>query len=45
MLIVTSLKGGSTQIWVTPNDLITEKHWEKIMPYVAPAASGNQNKP
>lgn len=45
MLIVPSLKGGSTQIWVTPNDLITDKRWEKMLPYVAPSAPGNQNKP
>ena len=41
----STLKGGSTQIWITPNDLITDKHWEKIMPYVAPSVSSSQNKP
>ncbi len=35
----STLKGGSTQIWVTPNDLITDKHWEKLLPQVAPSAA------
>jgi cellulose synthase/poly-beta-1,6-N-acetylglucosamine synthase-like glycosyltransferase len=31
--IDSTLKGGATQIWVTPNDLITKKHWNKLLPY------------
>lgn len=29
--IAAALKGGALHIWITPNDLITDKHWEKIL--------------
>lgn len=31
--VTSTLRGGATQIWVTPNDLISEKHWDKLLPY------------
>lgn len=31
--VTSTLRGGATQIWVTPNDLISENHWDKLLPY------------
>lgn len=28
--ITSTLAGGSTQIWVTPNDMVTTSHWNEI---------------
>lgn len=28
-----TLKGGAPFIWVTPNSLVSDRHWESIMPY------------
>ncbi len=38
--IDSSIKGGATQIWITPNDLITQEHWEKLLPYWQVAQPG-----
>lgn len=31
--IASTVKGGSTRIWVTPNDMITAQHWDKVVHY------------
>ncbi len=32
--VESTLKGGANQILITPNDLMTAKHWEGILPYL-----------
>jgi len=30
-LLAASLEGGARRIWVTPNDQITDAHWNEIL--------------
>jgi poly-beta-1,6-N-acetyl-D-glucosamine synthase len=30
--VESTLRGGAAQIWITPNDLVTAKHWEGMLP-------------
>ena len=30
--VESTLRGGAAQIWITPNDLVTAKHWEGLLP-------------
>ncbi|MCP3676136.1 MAG: glycosyltransferase [Deltaproteobacteria bacterium] len=32
--IASTLKGGATQIWVTPDYLVTDKHWNELLLYL-----------
>ena len=31
--VESTLRGGASQIWITPNDLVTAKHWDDMLPY------------
>lgn len=39
--IDSTIKGGATQIWITPNDLITKEHWNKLIQYWQSKQSGS----
>ena len=32
--VESSLKGGATQIWITPNDHVSAEHWNGMLPYL-----------
>ncbi|MFQ5586804.1 MAG: glycosyltransferase [Thermodesulfobacteriota bacterium] len=32
--IASTLKGGATQIWVTPDYLVTDEHWNELIAYL-----------
>ena len=29
-----TLKGGATRVWITPDSLITDEHWNRLLPYL-----------
>lgn len=29
-----TLKGGATRIWITPDSMVTEEHWKRLLPYL-----------
>lgn len=32
--VKSSLQGGARRIWVTPDYLVTEKHWDTLFPFL-----------
>lgn len=32
--VKSALKGGATQIWITPNDHVSDGHWNGMLPYL-----------
>jgi len=32
----STLRGGSDRVWITPDSLMTEEHWESVRPYLNP---------
>lgn len=32
--IKSTLKGGVKRIWITPDYIVTDKHWESLLPFL-----------
>lgn len=43
--VAAALKGGALHIWITPNHMITDKHWEKILANLKSKRPGFSEEP
>jgi hypothetical protein len=32
--LASTLKGGARRVWITPDSLVTEEHWNAVLPYL-----------